>query len=38
MKVKEPAATYYTPSMVNALQRSIVNRVSQWLMPCNAVS
>ena len=33
MKVKEPAATYYTPSMVNALQRSIVNRVSHETNP-----
>ena len=29
MKAKEPTATYYTPSMVDALQRSILNRVSQ---------
>lgn len=33
MKAKEPIATYYTPSMVNALQRSIVNRVSQETNP-----
>lgn len=33
MKAKEPAATYYTPSMVNALQRSIVNRVSHETNP-----
>ena len=33
MKVKEPAATYYTPSMVNALQRSIVNRIAHETNP-----
>ena len=33
MKAKEPVATYYTPSMVNALQRSIVNRVSHETNP-----
>ena len=33
MKVKEPVATYYTPSMVNALQRSIVNRVAHETNP-----
>ena len=33
MKAKEPTATYYTPSMVDALQRSILNRVSQERNP-----
>ena len=33
MKAKEPAATYYTPSMVNALQRSIVNRIAHETNP-----
>lgn len=33
MKAKEPAATYYTPSMVNALRRSIVNRISYETNP-----
>ena len=33
MKAKEPVATYYTPSMVNALRRSIVNRVSHETNP-----
>lgn len=33
MKAKEPITTYYTPSMVNALRRSIVNRVSHETNP-----
>lgn len=33
MKAKEPTTTYYTPSMVNALRRSIVNRVSHETNP-----
>ncbi len=33
MKVEEPTAAYYTPSMVNALRRSIVNRVSHETDP-----
>ncbi len=33
MKAKEPVAIYYTPSMVNALRRSIVNRVSHETNP-----
>ena len=33
MKSEEPAAIYYTPSMVNALQRSILNRISRERNP-----
>ena len=33
MKTKEPAVTYYTPSMVHALQRSIANRISHETNP-----